>query len=115
MNNKGVQIDATEKKSEIPKSHGNSQEPSIPLPKSFNFYDELQKFAIEDIIAKRNHFEEDAKKMEKWLLFKSAAIFYEKCENVSLQLVHLGKAEEKIKVENYRNKKLECLKENSVG
>jgi hypothetical protein len=81
---------------------------------SFSFYNELQKFAIDDLIVKRNHLEENAKKMEQWLLLKSAVIFYEKCEEISLQLVHLGKTEERIKVENYRSKKLECLKKNSL-
>lgn len=113
--NNSFQPARTEQKAEIPSVQVNSQENPIYLPKSVNFYEELQKFAIEDLIGKRNHFAENAKKMEKWLLFKSAAIFYEKCEEISLQLVHLGNAEEKIKVEDYRSRKLECLKKGSIG
>ena len=113
MNNR-FQSGEADKRLEIPRNQIDFQENPIHSPVSFSFYNELQKFAIDDLIVKRNHLEENAKKMEQWLLLKSAVIFYEKCEEISLQLVHLGKTEERIKVENYRSKKLECLKKNSL-
>jgi hypothetical protein len=109
INNNNLQQKIGEQKSEILKNREDTRVNEINLPTAFNFYGELKQFAFRDLILKRDNLEKNAKHLEEMLLFKSAAIFYEKCEDISFQLVHLGRVEEKIKVENYRTKKMECL------
>jgi hypothetical protein len=111
-NNNNLQPMVTEQKSEILE---NTPEKEINISASFNFYGELKQFAMRDLVLKRDNFEKNAKYLEEMLLFKSAAIFYEKCEDISFQLVHLGRLEEKMKVESYRIKKLDCLGQKSNG
>lgn len=107
--NRNQQQMMNKQNSEILKNRENIPEKEINLLPSFNFYGELKQFALRDLVLKRNNLEENAKRLEKMRLFKSAAVFYNKCEDISFHLVHLGKEEEKINVENYRTKKMECL------
>ena len=76
---------------------------------SSNISKNIQSTAIDDLEEKRRGYEEKAKYLAKNALFKSAAQFYEFCEEISLQLFQLGRSQEQNNINRYRRKKIECL------
>ena len=86
--------------------------PSI-TDETCNLSTNVQRFAIEELERKRKYFDEQGSFLEKKLLFKSAAQFYEKCERTTQHIIQLGKLGEQTKMDSYRNKRLECLNQNS--
>ncbi|HUX98675.1 MAG TPA: hypothetical protein VMV49_03920 [Candidatus Deferrimicrobium sp.] len=85
------------------------QDTECPLGQAFNIYKELQIYAVQDLKSKRDNLEKRAISMEQKGLLASASRFYEKCEEISVQLVQLGNLEEKENEEEYKNKKTRCM------
>lgn len=86
----------------------------LSLSKASDLYNQLQNFAIGDLERKRQKMESKAKFLEAKQLFQAAALFYKNCEEISVQLVQLGKTDEKVNLDRYREKKLQCSNKISV-
>ncbi|NVM55521.1 MAG: hypothetical protein HWN66_17570 [Candidatus Helarchaeota archaeon] len=76
--------------------------------KAANFYRKIQLQSIRDLELKRKIIEGDAISLESERLFTIAAGHWQSCEELSMQLVQLGNAEENENIAKYRKKKMEC-------
>lgn len=89
------------------------QEMPRVLLRAPTFHEEFQTVAIRDLELKRNKLENHALTLENRGNFIEAANFYEQCEQICVQLIQLGKLDEKLNEEKFRINKMKCLDKHS--